>query len=115
MGSEQITVESRPGRRFRALSGSGVKTGPIKIKKMIPLKDKTLTDQSECNRQSMQSIFSGKGGSSMLKHSLNNLTNGPQDNDKNDDEDEDEDDIERDPTAEIIKPSFRRHSVSAKS
>lgn len=51
----------------------------------------------------------------MLKHSLSNH-NRPQEDDKNDDDDDDddEDDIERDPTAEIIKPSFRRHSASAK-
>ena len=43
-----------------------------------------------------------------MNHSVQNI----QQNDSaaDDDDDDDNDDIERDPAAEIIKPSFRRHS-----
>ena len=68
---------------------------------MIPNKQST---QILDNHISVQSMFSGQAP----------ITNHQTISDANlkSDSDDDDDDIDRDPTAEIIKPSFRRHQVS---
>lgn len=89
--SRNISIQSRPGRKLNVTSGDGGSSrGPIKIKKIIPLKDMTQTDT---NRQSVQSISTIDKDNIVSKHN----------------KEESDDDIERDPTAEIIQAPFRRY------